>query len=129
MVIISLLFLVVCCLNLAGLLLGKFLGLSGVVGVHRAMGASRRAIFLQRLVESELVGVLGGAVGLGLAVVALRILDGALPPSMIPHGFFTLDTFMLTAAVVLALVAGVLSGVYPSWRACRVAPAMQLKLQ
>jgi len=84
---------------------------------------------LQRLVESEQLGVLGGAVGLALAVVALRILDGALPPSMIPHGFFSLDTFMLMVAIVLALAAGVLSGVYPSWRACRVAPAMQLKLQ
>jgi putative ABC transport system permease protein len=129
MVIISLLFLVVCCLNLAGLLLGKFLGLSGVVGVHRAMGASRRAIFFQRLVESELVGLLGGLVGLGLAVLALRILDHALPSALIASGFFKLDTFMLMVAVALALAAGVLSGVYPSWRACRVAPAMQLKLQ
>jgi putative ABC transport system permease protein len=129
MVIISLLFLVVCCLNLAGLLLGKFLGLGGVVGVHRAMGASRRAIFFQRLVESELVGLLGGVVGLGLAVLALRVLDRALPSFLFASGFFTLDTFVLTVALVLALVAGVLSGVYPSWRACRVAPAMQLKLQ
>jgi putative ABC transport system permease protein len=129
MVIISLLFLVVCCLNLAGLLLGKFLGLSGVVGVHRAMGASRRTVFFQRLVESELVGVLGGIVGLGLAFLALRILDRAIPSSMIAEGFFTLDAFVLTVAVALALVAGVISGLYPSWRACRVAPAMQLKLQ
>jgi putative ABC transport system permease protein len=129
MVIISLLFLVVCCLNLAGLLLGKFLGLSGVVGVHRAMGASRRAVFFQRLVESELVGVLGGIVGLVLAVIALRILDRALPSFLFASGFFELDTFMLTVALALALAAGVLSGVYPSWRACRVAPAMQLKLQ
>jgi putative ABC transport system permease protein len=129
MVIISLLFLVVCCLNLTGLLLGKFLGFSGVVGVHRAMGASRGAVFFQRLVESELVGVLGGVVGLGLAVLALRILDHAIPSSMIPSGFFALDTFMLTVAILLALMAGVISGVYPSWRACRVAPAMQLTLQ
>jgi putative ABC transport system permease protein len=129
MVIISLLFLVVCCLNLTGLLLGKFLALSGLVGVHRAMGASRGAIFLQRLVESELVGVLGGAVGLGLALLSLRVLDHALPSNMIPGGLFRLDTFMLTVAVALSLVAGVISGVYPAWRACRVAPAMQLKLQ
>lgn len=129
MVIISLLFLVVCCLNLAGLLLGKFLAMSGLVGVHRAMGASRGAIFVQRLVESELIGVLGGAVGLGLALVSLRVLDGALPSNMIPNGLFTLDTFMLVQAVTLSLVAGVISGVYPAWRACRVAPAMQLKLQ
>jgi len=129
MVAISLLFLVVCCLNLAGLLLGKFLGLSGVVGVHRAMGASRRAVFLQRLVESEMVGLLGGVVGLVLAVLALEALDAALPSFLFASGFLKLDPFMLTVAVVLALAAGVLSGVYPSWRACRVAPAMQLKLQ
>jgi len=129
MVIISLLFLVVCCLNLTGLLLGKFLGMSGLVGVHRAMGASRGAVFFQRLVESELVGVLGGAVGLGLALVALEVLDRALPSSMIPNGLFALDPFMLAVAVGLSLIAGVVSGVYPSWRACRVAPAMQLKVQ
>jgi putative ABC transport system permease protein len=129
MVVISLLFLVVCCLNLTGLLLGKFLALSGLVGVHRAMGATRGAIFVQRLVESELVGVLGGGVGLALALLSLRILDRALPSSMIPGGLFRLDTFMLSVAVLLSLVAGVISGVYPAWRACRVAPAMQLKLQ
>jgi putative ABC transport system permease protein len=129
MVVISLLFLIVCCLNLTGLLLGKFLGMSGLVGVHRAMGAPRGAIFLQRLVESEVVGVLGGAAGLGLAYVALRVLDKALPVAMIPGGLFTMNGYMLTAAVLLSLVAGVVSGVYPAWRACRIAPAMQLKLQ
>lgn len=129
MVIISLLFLVVCCLNLAGLLLGKFLGMAGLVGVHRAMGASRAAVFLQRLVESELVGLLGGVLGLVLALVSLRVLDGALPDSLMPDGLFTLNSFMLAVAVVLSLIAGLVSGVYPAWRACRIAPAMQLKLQ
>ena len=60
LVVIALLFLAVCCLNLTGLLLGKFLSRSGVLGVHRALGAPRSAIFLQRLLECELIGVAGG---------------------------------------------------------------------
>jgi putative ABC transport system permease protein len=129
MVVISLLFLVVCCLNLTGLLLGKFLGMSGLVGVHRAMGAARGAIFVQRLVESELIGLLGGVAGLAFALAALELLDKGLPKSMIPGGLFTLNTFMLGVAVLLSLVAGLISGVYPAWKACRIAPAMQLKVQ
>jgi putative ABC transport system permease protein len=129
MVLISILFLLVCCLNLAGLLLGKFLGMSGLVGVHRAMGASRGAVFLQRLVESELVGALGGVLGLVLALLGLRVLDAALPDSVMAGGLFTLNSYMLAAAVSLSLIAGLLAGVYPAWRACRIAPAMQLKLQ
>jgi len=129
MVVISLLFLIVCCLNLAGLLLGKFLGMSGLVGVHRAMGASRGAVFMQRLVESELVGVLGGALGLVLALLGLQVLDGALPNGIMAEGQFALSPYMLGVAVLLSLLAGLAAGVYPAWRACRVAPAAQLKLQ
>jgi len=129
MVAISLLFLVVCCLNLTGLLLGKFLGMSGMIGVHRAMGASRGAVFLQRLVESALVGALGGALGLVLALAGLRVIDGTLPDTNIAAGLFALSPYMLGSAVLLSLAAGLLAGVYPAWRACHVAPAMQLRLQ
>jgi putative ABC transport system permease protein len=48
---------------------------------------------------------------------------------MIPGGFFNLNAFMLSAAVLLSLLAGLFSGVYPAWKACRIAPAMQLKVQ
>ena len=93
------------------------------------MGASRGAVFLQRLVESELVGALGGVLGLVLALLGLRVLDAALPDTVMAGGLFTLSSFMLGAAVLLSLIAGLLAGVYPAWRACRIAPAMQLKLQ
>ncbi|MCG8458533.1 MAG: ABC transporter permease, partial [Holophagales bacterium] len=129
LVLIGLLFLVVCCLNLLGLLLGKFLARSGSLGVHRALGASRRSIFLLRLVECEVVGLLGGAVGVGLVAVALRVLDIAMPDRFMAPNLFQVDTFSLGVAVGLALLAGLLSGLYPAWRACRVAPALQLKLQ
>ncbi len=129
MVVISVLFLVVCCLNLTGLLLGRFLARAGHMGVHRAMGASRASIFAQKLVESELVGVLGGTAGIGLAAGTVSLLNRFVPSYMLPADVFGVDAFMLVTAVALALVAGLMSGVYPAWRACRIVPAMQLKVQ
>ncbi len=129
MVVIAFLFLAVCCLNLVGLLLAKFLSRAGRLGVHRALGASRRDVFVQRLVECELVGAGGGLLGLGLAALAMGTLDRMLPSFLAAHGLLTANAFTLVVALGLALVAGLLSGIYPAWRACRIAPAVQLKLQ
>jgi len=129
LVILSVLFLVVCCLNLTGLLLGKFLARAGVLGVHRALGAPRSGVFLQRLVECELVGLAGGVVGLGLAALALRWIEKLVPDGPMPAGLFAAGGYTFVVALALALAAGLLSGLYPAWRACRIPPAMQLKLQ
>jgi putative ABC transport system permease protein len=129
LVIISLLFLAVCCLNLMGLLLGKFLSRSGVLGVHRALGASKASVFYQRLLECELVGVIGGVAGVALAALALRLLSTVMPSFIMPADLFQVDGFSLVVALGLALLAGLASGLYPAWRACRIAPAIQLKLQ
>jgi putative ABC transport system permease protein len=129
LVVISLLFLAVCCLNLTGLLLGKFLARSGVLGVHRALGAPRSSIFLQRLLECELIGVAGGLVGLLFAAGGLALLGRVLPPGIGSPDLFGANAFSLGVAVALALAAGLASGIYPAWRACRIPPAIQLKLQ
>ena len=60
MLIIALLFLLVCSVNLIGILLGKFLARAPEVGVRRALGASRRWVFVQHLLECELIGVIAG---------------------------------------------------------------------
>lgn len=129
LVIISLLFLVVCCLNLTGILLGKFLSKSGVLGVHRALGAPRSAIFLQRLLECELIGLAGGLLGVLLSAGALLMLNRALPAGFGRNDLFSASGFTLVVGFGLALAAGLFSGLYPAWRACRIPPAMQLKLQ
>jgi len=128
-VVIALLFLVVCALNLMGLLLGKFLAASGRVGVHRALGASRWQVFFQRLLECEVVGLLGGLLGIGLTGVAMVGLNRLMPLTGNFRDLFQLDGFTLAVAVVLSLAAGIVAGLYPAWRACRVPPAMQLKVQ
>lgn len=125
LMVISILFLAVCALNLIGVLLGKFLSRAPEVGVRRALGANRRAVFFQHLVECEVVGVLGGLVGIALSIFGLNAIN-----RMFEHEFvFALDGPMVAAAILLSLVAGLVAGVYPAWRICSVPPALYLKEQ
>lgn len=124
--IIGVLFLIVCSVNLIGLLLSKFLARGPEVGVRRALGASKRSIFLQHLVECELVGVMGGIVGLGLSVLTLKFINSL----FVGANFnFALDLNMVGAGVLLSLVSGLIAGLYPAWRICRIEPAAHLKTQ
>ena len=94
----------------------------------RALGASRASVFFQHILECELVGIVGGAAGIALAVQALKLLDRIIPGTTGPS-IFVIDASMASLAVLMSLAAGLVAGIYPAWRACRVAPAMQLKLQ
>ena len=125
MSIVSLLFLAVCSINLIGILLGKFLARIPEVSVRRALGASRAQIFWQHVVECELIGIAGGIVGI---LLSLGIL-GLLARFMQNGAALRLDGEMLLVASILSVVAGLLAGIYPAWRVCSVAPAMQLKVQ
>ena len=69
---LSLLFLLVCLLNTIGLLLAKFLGKSGDIGLRRALGASRSSLFTQHMIGSALIGLGGGVLGLGLTWLGQR---------------------------------------------------------
>lgn len=125
MSIVSLLFLIVCSLNLVGLLLGKFLARIPEVSVRRALGASRLQVFWQHVVECELVGIVGGLIGMVLSIGILELIS-----KFVPNGdVIRLDLEMVGVSIFLSLVAGLLAGIYPAWRVCSVAPAMQLKVQ
>ena len=111
-------------LNIVALLLAKFLRRSGEISVRRALGARRRDIFVQLGVESALVGVAGGA--LGLAIAQLGLWNIRQRPDDYAH-LAQMDVPMLLGTLMLAVAASVLAGLLPAWRACRVAPALQLK--
>jgi putative ABC transport system permease protein len=119
-------FMLVCLLNTVALLLVKFLRRGSELSVRRAMGASKRAIFAQLLVEASLVGLSGGAAGLLLALFGLWVVRQQ-PAEY--AGLAHLDASMLAATFVLAVCATLLAAVFPAWRACRLMPARLLKLQ
>jgi putative ABC transport system permease protein len=123
---IAFMFLAVCLLNTVGLLLAKFSGTAAVVSLHRALGASRMLIFRQHIVEVALIGVTGGLIGIGLGwllLLALRQLYNSY------EAVTQLDWSVGLIALLLSLVAGVLAGLYPTWRICRLPPAPYLKTQ
>ena len=127
---ISILFLTVAALNLIGLFLGKFLARAPIVGIRRALGASRASIFLEHLIECELVGLIGGGFGLLLSLGVLSFFNRMIVGRLLKmEGFFQLDAAMITAAVLLSLVAGAIAGIYPAWRICSIPPARHLKNQ
>ncbi|WP_329741141.1 ABC transporter permease [Dyella sp. A6] len=117
-------FLLVCLVNTVGLMLAKFMRRAGELGVRRALGASRRSLFLQLLVESGLIGLVGGIGGLLLALMGLWLIRHR--PSDYA-ALARLDPAMLLITFALALGASLLAGLLPAWRACQVAPALQLK--
>ncbi|RXR02065.1 ABC transporter permease [Pseudoxanthomonas composti] len=119
-------FLAVCLLNTVGLLLAKFLRRSGEIGVRRALGASRQEIFNQCLVEAATVGLAGGLLGLLLALTGLWLVRQQ--PADYAE-LAQLDPAMLLTTFVLALVASLLAGLLPAWRAMQITPAVQLKSQ
>jgi putative ABC transport system permease protein len=119
-------FLAVCLVNMAGLLLAKTLRRSGEIGVRRALGATRRTVFAQFLVESGLVGLLGSLLGLVCAGIGLWLVR--LGPSS--HAQLAqMDLTLLWATLGLGLLASLLAGLLPAWQASRVSPAIQLKVQ
>lgn len=119
-------FLVVCLLNTVGLLLAKFLRRSGEIGVRRALGAPRVEIFKQYLVEAGTIGLAGGVLGLGLSLLALWA-AARQPMSYVKLAY--LDVPMLLATFAIAVIASVLAGLLPAWRAMQITPAVQLKSQ
>ena len=119
-------FLLVCLTNTVGLLLAKCLRRSGEIGVRRALGASKRAIFAQFLVEAGTIGVVGGALGLVLAILGLWLVQHS-PAPYAP--LVRMDWPMLSLTLLLALGASLIAGLLPAWRAANVTPAQQLKTQ
>lgn len=129
MAVVSLLFLAVCSLNLTGLLLGKFLARASEVGVRRALGARRRDIFMQHIIECEIVGAIGGVLGLVISLGGLKVLNKWMMLVLNRGDLFRIDLPMTALAIGLSLLAGLIAGAYPAWRICRIQPAVHLKVQ
>jgi putative ABC transport system permease protein len=124
---LSFMFLTVCLLNTIGLLLAKFSGKAAEIGLRRAVGASKGDLFIQHLVETACIGLAGGIAGLGLAILGLQGIKSLYGD--VVSELATLDFNMVIVALLLALASTIAAGLYPTWRACNIAPASQLKSQ
>lgn len=123
---LSFMFLAVCLLNMIGLLLAKFLGAAPLVGLRRALGASKGMIFRQHLVEVAVIGAAGGAIGIGIGALGLAGMRQVYENF---ESLTRLDFTMGFIALGIALVSGLIAGLYPTWRVCSLQPAAHLKTQ
>jgi putative ABC transport system permease protein len=127
-------FLAVCLINTVGLLLAKFLNGAALTGIRRALGASRRQIFAQHMIETGLLAAAGATLGLAfgaLGLWGLRTLISVLARTM-GTGYQDIARFDLSSvaiAVGLAAIAALAAGLYPAWRVGRLPPAVYLKAQ
>ena len=129
---IAALFLGVCIVNVVGLLLAKFLNGAPLTGLRRALGASRRDIMRQHMTEVLLLGFAGGLLGLVLAVAGLAGIRSMYTSDWnrgAAERLTEIDPTVVLVTLALALVAGAIAGLYPSWRIGRTAPAVYLKTQ
>lgn len=117
-------FLLICVVGTVGLLLAKCLGRSREIGVRRALGASRAAIFAQFMVESGIVGLAGGVLGLVFAEFGLW--EVRHEPAQYAH-LAHLDPVMFGMTFAVAIAASLIAGVLPAWRACTIVPAPVLQ--
>lgn len=124
---LSLAFLLVCLVNAVALLLAKFLRKAPEAGVRRALGASRRAVFSQHLVESGCIGLAGGLIGILLTLVGLALIR------QLQMGYLdtvaSMNWLMMLSAIGLAVLSSLLAGLYPAWKISRTNPSIYLKTQ
>jgi putative ABC transport system permease protein len=126
-------FLLVCLLNTVAMTLAKFLKQASNAGIRRALGATRADIFVQHLVEVGLLCACGAVVGLALAAAGLWQMRALYAGAEFGRGGYQelahFDMASVFWALVLAVAAGIGSGVYPAWRVGLLPPAGYLKSQ
>ncbi|MGD0912152.1 MAG: ABC transporter permease [Terracidiphilus sp.] len=117
----------IACANLAGLLLVRVIRRRREISVRLALGATGAAVLRQSLVESLLLSVSGGLLGLVLAWVALRVGVGLLPETLPRVSSIGLDWQVVAFALGLAVLTGLFCGVIPAVAAARTGVIEALK--
>jgi predicted permease len=105
--------LLIACANVANLLLVRAEGRQQELAIRTALGAGWRKIAGEMLLESAVLGLMGGLLGVGVAYAALRLLI-AMGPATLPRlGDIGIDPMVLAFTLVVSLVAGLLFGLIP----------------
>jgi putative ABC transport system permease protein len=111
--------LMIACANVASLLLSRALGRAKEIAIRSALGAGRGTIIRQLLMESILLAVISGALGLSLGVWATKLL-GHYGEANLPTGFdFSIDWRVLTFTLALTLFTGLIFGSFPAVKLAR----------
>jgi predicted permease len=111
------LILLIACANVANLMLARAAARRKEIGIRLALGASRTRLIRQLLTESMLLSILGGGLGLLLAIWVTKLMEGFIPvlEYTIIKDFFALDSRALLFTLVVSLATGLIFGLAPAW--------------
>ncbi len=134
--VLATLFFAVCLLNAVGILLAKFMRRKKEVSLRRALGAKKKTIIMQHLLEVVIIGLLGGLLGI---VISYFGLQGMMSIRLYSSDYtvriediqplFQLNWVMIANAFVTGIICTIVASIYPIWRLCNIPPASQLKSQ
>jgi putative ABC transport system permease protein len=121
---LALLFILIPTVNLVNINISRIMERASEIGVRKAFGAPSRTLVGQFLVENILLTLIGGAVGFVLSIFVLRAIAQS---GLFSYAHFTVNLRVFAYGVALAVVFGLISGVYPAWRMSRLNPVQALK--
>jgi putative ABC transport system permease protein len=119
--------LLIACANVAGLMLTRAERRRPEMAVRAALGATRFEIMRQVLVESVVLSLFGGALGIALSVVLLKTMVRLVPQNLPRLDRVSVDGAVLAFAAVVSILTGILFGVMPAWRMSRLDPSLALR--
>ncbi|HKF52506.1 MAG TPA: ABC transporter permease, partial [Candidatus Acidoferrales bacterium] len=111
--------LLIACVNIASLLLGRASERGKEFGIRFALGSNRVRTIRQLLTESILLSLCGALLGVFAAVAAIRYLNAANPIDLPPGNLVTVNVQVLLFTAALAVLTGIFFGLLPAWKASR----------
>jgi putative ABC transport system permease protein len=100
-------------LNLVNINITRIMERSSEIGVRKAFGASSKTLVYQFIVENLILTLLGGLIGIVLSIIILKIINSE---NLVANLELSLNFTVLFIGLLICLVFGFLSGVYPAWR-------------
>ena len=119
--------LLIACANVANLLLVRAAGRQREMAIRTALGAGRWRLIRQMLMESTLLSMTGGIVGLGLAAFALKLITGLAPQNIYRLDSISLDGTVVVFTLVVSLLIAMLFSLAPALQASRISMVTALK--
>lgn len=104
------------CVNIANLLLGRATSRKQELAIRSALGAGVRKLLQQMLAESFLLAAIGGALGIAVAYAGLRLILARAPLDLPRLDEIHLDGRVLVFTVAISVLAGLICGILPAWR-------------